>query len=1296
MKKHYVLIICIFASSYLFAQPEICGPNASMEAFCSNACIICDLDGYSGNNGGILGGVGPEGFCTTVQHNIQWIGFIANSENITLELEVSNCIPPQPFWPFTTGLEIGIYETFDCINTTLVTNCEGGQQAILNGTSGTISNVNPLVVGQYYYFVMDGQYGSICDYQVNIIEGSTEIPSLDPITGFDGVFASCVGGTFNYSIDPVYGAPTTLWYLDGTAVAFGEEVTIPFNTAGVYELCVEATNLCSPPSIACQEIIISDDSPVQVIDTLCVGECYDVNSTISFCNAGEYFLELESSIGCDSFLNLILIQPPPNDTTITDIICEGDTAFIGNEFFTETGNYSIGFPSFLGCDSVVNLDLVVNPINNILYEEQICEGEIFPLEGMDYNETGFYEIILTDAEGCVSTTTLDLEVIAPIETPLDICICQGEIYQVGDIDFSETGDYLIPLQATSGCDSLVNLTLEVMDIFQVDLMENICDGESVQVGEDIFETSGMYEVILLAENGCDSIINLDLNVNPNPQILLQEQRCLGETIQIGDEVFNESGNYEVVLSTTEGCDSTIMLDLQVIPPNEFFINEQLCQGENYIVDNQSYEESGTYEINLSATSGCDSIVYLDLVVDPIFEIPIAAQICEGEVFQIGNEIFDQTGQYELVLTSSQGCDSTIFLNLNILDVLETTLNESICEGGSVQVGEEVFTEEGAYTVQLLSNTGCDSIITLNLQEIEPPQTFLNQDICEGESFQIGTQSFSESGNYEVVLLTSNNCDSTVYLDLNINPNVETFLSETICAGESFLIDNQTITEGGDYTFQFVSAANCDSLVQLNLEVIPPKIEMLNQQICEGQEFIIGNQIITNGGLYEIPFTAVSGCDSLVMLYLEILETQRTTLTENICEGENFEIENEIFDQTGLYELAYTSITGCDSIVTVDLTVLTNPETNLNEQICQGDSIQVGNQFYKQDGFYEVTLNAVNSCDSTIFLNLQTVASIENTLSQDICEGTSFTIDNQTFTESGEYDLFYTSAAGCDSIVHLDLRVIPIAQVPVQAQICEGQSYQVGSELFTEVGQYEVPLISSIGCDSIVLLDLAIVDIINVNLSELICDGETFEVGNESFTTAGEYAVNFISTAGCDSIVTLNLDIAELPETFLSEAICEGESYQIGNESFDTNGSFEVILMDQNNCDSTVYLDLQINLNQQTFLTESICEGSTFEIDNQVLDTEGEYNFQYTSATNCDSLVRLDLQVIPPIFTSLPQQICSGESLTIGTQTFTESGQYEIPFIAASGCDSIVQLDLEILAFLETDIEEYSDFRFEYF
>ena len=160
-----------------------------MEAFCSNACIICDLDGYSGNNGGILGGVGPADFCTQTQHNIQWIGFIANSENITLELEVSNCEGPFPGWPLSTGLEIGIYETFDCINTTLVTNCEGSQQAILNNTSGTISNLEPLVVGQYYYFVMDGQFGSVCDYQVNIIEGSTEVPSLDPITGFEGTFS---------------------------------------------------------------------------------------------------------------------------------------------------------------------------------------------------------------------------------------------------------------------------------------------------------------------------------------------------------------------------------------------------------------------------------------------------------------------------------------------------------------------------------------------------------------------------------------------------------------------------------------------------------------------------------------------------------------------------------------------------------------------------------------------------------------------------------------------------------------------------------------------------------------------------------------------------------------------------------------------------------------------------------------------------------------------------------------------------------------------------------------------------
>ena len=149
MRNYFFTLSFFFISITLFAQPQPCGPNPVMTSTCASACIICDIDGFTGRNDLTAQGQTFQGFCTTMFHNMNYIAFIAGSENLSVKVTVTNCT-------INWGLEIGFFESTDCETFTPITECNTD---IEQNTSFTFNNTVPLVIGQYYYLIMDGSAG---------------------------------------------------------------------------------------------------------------------------------------------------------------------------------------------------------------------------------------------------------------------------------------------------------------------------------------------------------------------------------------------------------------------------------------------------------------------------------------------------------------------------------------------------------------------------------------------------------------------------------------------------------------------------------------------------------------------------------------------------------------------------------------------------------------------------------------------------------------------------------------------------------------------------------------------------------------------------------------------------------------------------------------------------------------------------------------------------------------------------------------------------------------------------------
>jgi hypothetical protein len=213
--------------------------------------------------------------------------------------------------------------------------------------------------------------------------------------------------------------------------------------------------------------------------------------------------------------------------------------------------------------------------------------------------------------------------------------------------------------------------------------------------------------------------------------------------------------------------------------------------------------------------------------------------------------------------------------------------------------------------------------------------------------------------------------STTLVNGSVNtvPAPVSLTSATICQGQSFTFGNQTLISAGTYSRTISSSNGCDSVVTLTLNVLPSSATSLTASICQGQSYHFGAQLLISSGTYTRSLTAANGCDSLVTLTLSIRESTTASLSASICQGQTFAFGNQNLAASGVYSRTLTASNGCDSLITLTLTVNIGGSSTINASICQGQSYSFGSQNLVASGTYQTTLTAANGCDSIVTLNL---------------------------------------------------------------------------------------------------------------------------------------------------------------------------------------------------------------------------------------------------------------------------------------------------------------------------------------
>ena len=599
-----------------------------------------------------------------------------------------------------------------------------------------------------------------------------------------------------------------------------------------------------------------------------------------------------------------------------------------------------------------------------------------------------------------------------------------------------------------------------------------------------------------SETGCPYEVNVEVRVGNASSSTINESVCSGQTYELNDISATVTGVYQTVIPNWFGCDSTITVNLTVAPEIPVNIDASICSGDTYEYLDITATTAGQYETLISGNGDCDTLLTVNLSILAPVEGSINASICAGATYTEYDINATETGVYEAELTSAGGCDSLLIVNLIVLDPVEGSTNATICAGATYTEYDINATETGVYQTMLTSTDGCDSLLNVNLTVAEALTSEMDATVCDGDTYTFYDITATETGSYNTTITNEDGCDSTITVYLTVDQPIIEAVDMTFCEGETFIYYDINTTEAGEYETVFTAANGCDSTVVVNLEMINTTSSFLTEYVCEGDTFIFYDISATESGLYTHTLTNAMGCDSLITVDLTVNDTVIVSIVEDICNGETLTIRDTEYTETGMYDIIITDNFGCDTLINIDLTVLSESYATINEMICQGETFTYGNIDTDMAGTYETILVNAAGCDSIVTVNLVVNEPTEFAFTEEICEGETYTyLDLSTDTE-GTYEVVIENAAGCDSTITVDVIVNPLLTREVEITLCEGEVFSAYGLAADSTDVYEVRFNNPMGCDSIVTIDLVInapEDLLELGEDMQIDLGETTDI-----------------------------------------------------------------------------------------------------------------------------------------------------------------------------------------------------------
>ena len=909
---------------------------------------------------------------------------------------------------------------------------------------------------------------------------------------------------------------------------------------------------------------------------------------------GYYNQYLYNYAGCDSILTIHL-RVLYNKRVVEDsVLCETELLLEWNGVVFDIADIepldnalllvdSITTYASTGADSTVVMMVYVNPTTYGTLDTAVFENALpLWLNGLPYSSDSTFTqtFVGANANGCDSVLTVNLTVLYNVTTAIYDTICENQLPFVWNgVNFDVAGTQDTVLTASTGVDSMVVMTLHVNPI-TYGILDTIVLEDDLPLSLNGFSymTDSVFTQTIFAANvnGCDSVLTVNMTVLYNVTTSLYDTICENQLPFVWNGVqFDVAGTQDTVLTASTGVDSTVVMTLYVNPITYGILDTTVLENDlPLILNGYSYMTDSIFTQTLPAANanGCDSVLTVNMMVLYNLTTNLYDTICENQLPMVWNGIqFDAAGTQDTVMTASTGVDSTVVMTLYVNPITYGTLDTIVLENdlplmlnGFSYMTDSVFTQ----TISAANVNGCDSVLTVNMMVLYNVTTSLYDTICENQlPFVWNGVRFETSGTQDTILSASTGVDSTVVMTLYVNPMTYGTLDTTVLENDLPLMLNGFSYMSDSVFTQTLPAANvngCDSVLTVNMTVLYNLTTNLYDTICENQLPLVWNGIqFDAAGTQDTVLTASAGVDSTVVMTLYVNPITYGTLDTIVLENElplslngfSYRIDS-IFTQT----LPAANINGCDSVLTVNMTVLYNVMVEVDSVICDGELPFTWNgvTFAAEDidsvissAMDSVKLTASTGVDSTVMMTVHVHYANTGIDVQSACDSYTW-IDGVTYTastDSASYTL--TNAAGCDSVVTLHLTVNHSVVSQDTLVLVENQLPYYFAVADTTIGngapaefQFNYYLSTIHGCDSIIAQTVIIHYNTSATEDTLVCASSLpYTWHGHQFTQAGSYNDTVLNADGSDHVITYQLNVSAPAITIQSvmHITCYGDS-----------------------------------------------------------------------------------------------------------------------------------------------------------
>ena len=988
------------------------------------------------------------------------------------------------------------------------------------------------------------------------------------------------------------------------------------------------------------------------------------------------------------------------------------------------------------------------------------------------NDFGLDHIVFFPLEGCQTEDS----VLVSVRHHLDSAVCANDLpLEWNGLMFYEADEQQVELEPVTGLDSILVMHVTVIPttsyIFDTTIVENDLP---FSYNDSTYFAAGTYLQNLTNAEGCDSILTLNLTVHPNVTIEIDSTICENELpITWNDSVFTAAGTKVTTLPASTGADSTVEMHLMVIPITYGTFDTTIVENALPVEYNDSiYAEEGTYFQHITNVSGCDSILTVNITVLYNVSSETYDTICENALpFIWNNVVFTAADTQSAVFTASNGTDSVVVMHLTVTSTTYDTVDTAIVENAlPFSYNDSSYYAEGSYTQHLTNAAGCDSILTFHLTVYPNVTEEIDSTVCESElPISWNDSVFTAAGTKATTLLAHTGADSTVVMHLMvIQTTYGTFDTAVVENALPLLYNDSTYSGAGTYFQHLTNASGCDSILTLNLTVYPNVTVEVDSAVCVYDLPVTWNDsIFSEACTKTTTILASTGGDSTVVMTLIVNHPSDSTLQMTVVQNNlPITLNGYTYDSAGVYTQHLINAAGCDSVLTVVLSVLYNVTAQADSTICADDLPLTWNGVtFTQADTLTATLIAANGADSVVTMTVTVKPLSDSTLNVSITQNNlPYTLSGVSYSTGGTYSQTFTNSVGCDSIVTLNLTVYYNVTTQADTTVCSANlPFTWHGHSFTAAGNYTEMLLTSHGADSMVIYHLS-VDNLNANvgnITHITCYGASTGAATATVTggqapltyawtnasgasvssttsisnrPAGAYTFTVTDYLGCTATatVTLNTLNGELQAGVISanQEVCDGEDippftgtaasggdngayqWQISTNGIDwapapgtantqnytypspaaNNFTLRRAWISQS-CGTVFSNTVEVSVwpNSSDTITAEVCQGETyqengFDITADLTAEAGEYTFEQHHATgHCDSAVILLLTVWPQYETELEDVVCEGDGYsgngfevspleTVGADVLQRTQNLQ----TIHGCDSIITLQLTVI------------------